>query len=137
VLRHARRTVAALLDLWRRLPFDRLVLAGHEEAPAQRAVNGVAGTLDALGSGQVHLLVVADRLTASAAECPTCGRLVADGNGGADRCPACGERLRPADDLRDLAVRRAAAQGARIEVVSGEAAALLPERGGIGAWVRS
>jgi hypothetical protein len=194
VLRHARRTIAALLDVWRRSPFDRLVLAGHEEAlsllrrhlplrlqtriaatlhlpvsapedevvgavlrvaaeveqrdeqaavrelleaPAQRAVNGVAGTLDALGSGQVHLLVVADRLTANAAECPTCGRLVADGNGGADRCPACGERLRPADDLRDLAVRRAAAQGASVEVVSGEAADLLLERGGIGAWVRS
>jgi hypothetical protein len=39
-------------------------------------------------------------------------------------------------DLRERVVDLAASQGARIELVAGEAAALLTSYGGIGAWTR-
>ena len=39
-------------------------------------------------------------------------------------------------ELQERMVDRAVAQGARIEIVSGDAAALLSEHGGIGTYTR-
>jgi hypothetical protein len=39
-------------------------------------------------------------------------------------------------DLRERIAERALDQGARVEVVSGEASARLLEHGGVGAWTR-
>jgi peptide subunit release factor 1 (eRF1) len=39
-------------------------------------------------------------------------------------------------DLGERAVERALDQGAKVEVVSGEAAETLNARGGLGAWTR-
>jgi peptide subunit release factor 1 (eRF1) len=102
------------------------------DASPAAAVVGVDATLAALGSRQVHLLVVADTLPGTGGECPACARLFASGA----RCPACGGPLTEVGDLRDLAIRQAAEQGAKVEIVSGEATARLLEQGGLGAWTR-
>jgi peptide subunit release factor 1 (eRF1) len=190
LLRHVKRTTAALLELLRARPFDRLFLAGPPEAlsalrhhlprplrarlvgtlslerfaseteirkaglaAAERAERraeialvaelidaatsvhvalGADDALEALNEGRVHALVIADSFADAGWKCPTCGRL----RTAAVRCPECGIEMTPARDLRREALARALGQGARLELVSGEAAAMLAERGGIGAWTR-
>lgn len=97
-----------------------------------RVALGVTATLDALNHSRVHLLVVASDLTARVAECPDCRFLAREGR----LCPICGGPVARAGDLRELAVEIALAQGARIEEVREEAAAVLTEHGGIGALTR-
>lgn len=102
------------------------------DAGGAPAVVGVDATLAALSNGQVHLLVVANTLSGTGGECPACARLFAS----AARCPSCGGPLTAVGDLRDLAIRRAAEHGARVEIVSGEPAVRLLAQGGLGAWTR-
>jgi peptide subunit release factor 1 (eRF1) len=97
-----------------------------------RAVLGLRPTLDALSDQRVHHLFLASAFAATGGECPTCGRLVA----GADRCPVCGAQPEPLPDLRERLVERALEQAARVELVSGEADALLMTHDGLGAWTR-
>ena len=188
--RHAERTVRALMVLLRKHSFDRLLLAGPDEALAvlkrelprplrarlagtlalplfasdadvleatvdaaesierrteehlvdelleaaatPHVVLGLAGTLNALADGRVHLLLVTDHFDAPGSTCPSCGRLVTDEH----LCPACGGVTQPLASLHEAVVERALAQGAKIETVSGTAAARLEEHGGIGAWTR-
>ena len=92
----------------------------------------VSGTLDALADGRVYLLVLADDFDEAGAYCPSCGHLVRDHS----RCPACGSSIVAVAHLREPLVQQALAQGARIEMVSGAAAARLDQHGGIGAWTR-
>jgi peptide subunit release factor 1 (eRF1) len=190
LLRHVKRTTAALLELLRARPFDRLFLAGPDEAlaalrhhlprplrvrlvgtlslelfageagirdavlaAAERVERraevalvaelidaatsihvalGADNTLEALNEGRVHELVIADSFAERGWQCQTCGRL----RTAAVRCPECGVEMAPARDLRRGALARALGQGARLELVTGEAAAMLAERGGIGAWTR-
>lgn len=190
VLRHARRTIRALMELLRRRPFDRLLLAGPDEAlsvlrqhlprPLQARVAGtfdlelfaseaevlevarqeaeaaerraereavrrlleaatsanvalgVDDTLAALSERRVHVLLVADGLTAAGAECRTCERVWSGGT----ECPICAAPLAPVPDLAERAIQLALEQGARVELVRGEASGLLLERGGLGAWTR-
>jgi hypothetical protein len=56
---------------------------------------------------------------------------------GVGPCPTCGAATRPLADLAGAALARARAQGARVELVSGEAAARLMRYNGLGAWTRS
>jgi hypothetical protein len=190
IRRHAKRAVALLTEALRSHPFDRLFLAGPEEAlvllrrhlprplrsrlagtlhlelfasdadvlrtalgAAERverqeelaqvnelldaatiphAALGLAATLAALSEGRVHALFIADTFSGLGGACPACRRLVA----GLDRCPSCGTDTTPIADLRESVLEHAVAQGARVEIVSGEAAALLSVHGGIGAWTR-
>jgi peptide subunit release factor 1 (eRF1) len=97
-----------------------------------RAVLGLRPTLDAVSDLRVHHLFLASEFAAAGGECPNCGRLVA----GPDRCPACGAQPEPLPDLRERLVERALEQAARIELVSGEAEALLMAHDGLGAWTR-
>lgn len=96
------------------------------------AALGLSATLAAVGDGRVHVLFVADSFAATGGECPSCGRLVA----GPGPCPVCGQPIEPVADLGDRAIRRALNLGARVEVVSGEAATRLLTRDGVGAWTR-
>jgi peptide chain release factor subunit 1 len=190
LLRHVRRAAAALLALHRDQPFDRLLLAGPDEAvtllrhhlpgslrqrlagtlrlelfagqeeilaaarskvgelerqgdaalvdeligsaTTAHVVLGASPTLAALAEGRVHHLVVADTFHPQGSECPACGHL--DRLAGA--CAACGGPTQPVADLGERAVELALDQGAKVEIVSGDAASLLAVHGGIGAWVR-
>jgi hypothetical protein len=190
VLRHAKRTVASLMAELRRRPFDRLFLAGPDEArslllhhlprplgdrfagalrlevfatdaevlAAARSAAadierreelasvralldaatrpsvaiGAEPVLAALAAGRVHRLLVAGDRGAPGRACPTCARLWTEG----ETCPVCGGRTEPVGDLRERALQTALALGAKIEHVSGEAANLLEQHGGLGAWTR-
>jgi peptide subunit release factor 1 (eRF1) len=188
--RHAERTVRTLMVLLRRHSFDRLLLAGPDEALAvlkrelprplrarlagtlalslfasdddvleatveaaesierrteehlidelleaaatSHVVIGLAGTLNALADGRVHMLLVTDHFDAPGSICLSCNRLVLDEH----LCSACGGVTRPLPSLHEAVVERALAQGAKIETVSGTAAARLAEHEGVGAWTR-
>ncbi|MGH2599556.1 MAG: hypothetical protein ACRDJ9_09230, partial [Dehalococcoidia bacterium] len=99
---------------------------------APRAVLGLRRTLDAVSDQRVHHLFLAGEFAGTGGECPTCGRLVA----GTDRCPVCGTQTELLPDLRERLVERALEQAARVELVSGEAEALLMAHNGLGAWTR-
>jgi peptide subunit release factor 1 (eRF1) len=93
---------------------------------------GLADTAAALSEGRVRHLFIADSFAIVGGECTTCGRLVA----GFRDCPVCNAPTRQLGDLREYVVQRAVEQGARIETVSGDAAALLLAHDGVGAWTR-
>jgi peptide subunit release factor 1 (eRF1) len=95
-------------------------------------VLGLAGTLNALADGRVHLLLVTDSFDASASMCLSCGRLIP----GEHLCPACGGMTAPVASAHEAVVEHALAQGAKVETVSGPAAVRLEDFGGVGAWTR-
>ena len=64
--------------------------------------------------------------------CTGCGRLTPGG----PYCPACGAPMTSISNLQEAIVRQALAQGARVEIVDGPAAAQLRECGSIGGWTR-
>jgi peptide subunit release factor 1 (eRF1) len=104
-----------------------------DEVGAESVALGIAETLAALNDGRVHVLFVAAGSRLVGGLCPSCGSLVA----GAGPCPTCGSAVvPPLIDLDERAAERALAQGARVEVVSGEAADRLRGVGGLGAWLR-
>jgi peptide subunit release factor 1 (eRF1) len=129
VLRAAREAGATLERRAERAMVAELL----EAAGSPNVALGVDATLAALAERRVHVLFVAQGAAGEGSECAACGRLVA---GAAGRCPVCGGPTAPVPNLGSRAILRAAAQGARVETVAGEAAALLQERGGLGAWTR-
>ncbi|HET7080799.1 MAG TPA: hypothetical protein VFM49_25475 [Chloroflexia bacterium] len=99
---------------------------------APRAALGLEPTLEAVSDQRVqHLFIVSDFAEAGG-ECPNCGRLVV----GQDRCPVCGAEPVQLPDLSERLVDRALEQAAQVEVISGEAAEMLMDTGGLGAWTR-
>jgi peptide subunit release factor 1 (eRF1) len=126
-----RATRAAAEEVERR---DEVTLIRHllEAAATPRAVLGPEATLAALSDQRVHQLVIADTFAESGRECPNCGRLAA----GQGPCPTCGAKMSPLADVRERAIEHALAQGATLELVSGDAAAQLLAHGGLGAWTR-
>lgn len=103
-----------------------------EAASTRRVVLGLADTLRALHDGRVHRLFLVSRFAAVAGTCPADGHL----EPGLDRCSLCGTATEPLGDVTERVVDRAHEQGARLEIVSGDAASLLVHYGGIGAWTR-
>jgi peptide subunit release factor 1 (eRF1) len=190
VMRHAKRTIRALSDQLRKRPFDRLFIAGPDEAIAtlthllpvplqirlagtlsvelfasdaevlaaalaaaesvERAeeVEEVKGlidsqadrhvalgadrTLEALSQGRAHVLYIASGIHGSGSWCDACNRLSTP----VATCPTCGGATEPVSDVEEMAISMAVDQGARLEIVSGEAADLLLAIGGFGARTR-
>jgi peptide chain release factor subunit 1 len=97
-----------------------------------RAALGLGPTLEAVSNQRVHHLFIVSDFAEAGAECPNCGQLVA----AQDRCPVCGTELVQLPDLRERLVDRALEQAAKVEIISGEAARMLMDRGGLGAWLR-
>jgi peptide subunit release factor 1 (eRF1) len=160
--RHAQRTVRALMDLLRTRSFDRLLIGGPDEAIAvlQRELSRplrarFAGKLDLeLFAGDHDVLLAAVqaietverqeevRMVDELLESASTPRVIL-GFAGVRAALARGRvhLLLLANDfadasLREAIVRQALEQDAKLEVVSGAAAARLQEHGGIGAWTR-
>ncbi|HSE36367.1 MAG TPA: hypothetical protein VLG74_03635 [Blastocatellia bacterium] len=97
-----------------------------------RAVVGVSDTLSAIQQGRVYRLVVARDFRVEGKECRACRVLVADGD---EKCLFCGGQFEAAPDLINRASHRVLDMGGKVQLVSGDAAALLSQRG-IGAVLR-
>jgi len=110
----------------------RLVDELVDAAGTERVAIGIAETLAAVNEGRVQVLFVSEGPGLVGGVCRACGNLAA----GLGPCLACGSAVDPLADLDERATDRALAQGARVEVVSGDAADRLRAAGGLGAWVR-
>jgi peptide subunit release factor 1 (eRF1) len=107
-----------------------LIAAAHKNA---QAVLGLEPTLRALQEGRILRLVYSNALRVDGARCEKCGALFASLREG---CDYCGAKLRAVDDLIEEMVARVSDQGARVELVNGEASDRLQAEGGIGAFLR-
>lgn len=101
-------------------------------AKGAQAVTGVDRTLLALRHGDVFEVVVAGNHGQPGCNCPVCGYAAATI---VNKCPLCGARTERTDDVIESAIRKAALQGIRIEVVSGEARRELLGAGGLGGFL--
>lgn len=99
---------------------------------SSHAVFGADATIEAIEDGRADTVFVAASLEGDVQVCDTCHRLVPHGNA----CSRCGGSTRRAPDLRQQVVDRALRIDAVVEIVSGEAATKLFERGGLGARLR-
>jgi hypothetical protein len=93
---------------------------------------GLEPVLAAVSENRVYRLLLADPLEIMASVCPACGRLTTE----KQHCPVCESDLPAATDVREIVLDRAWRQGARISIVSGDAALALEPYGRWGAWVR-
>jgi peptide chain release factor subunit 1 len=98
----------------------------------ERAVLGVAGTLNAIEEGRVYKMVIATDFRIAGKECSSCHVLVSDG---VENCTFCGAKLEAAPDLINRASRRVLDKGGKVQLVSGDAAAKLGAAG-VGAVLR-
>ncbi len=94
-----------------------------------RAALGLTQTLNALATHRVHHLFLASGFTVSGDD-PRFQQAVAASE------PRETTATEPVSDTREWLMDRALEQAARVEIVSGEAATLLDEYDGIGAWNR-
>ncbi len=95
--------------------------------------HGLEPTLRALAQKRVWCLVYADGVRASGGRCSNCGTLVSRFEGA---CDYCGGAIKPVDDLLERMSERVLESDGKIEEVEGDAAALLEQKGGIGAFLR-
>jgi len=99
---------------------------------SRNVVLGVDEALVQLQQGKIRRVVVKKGLNGSLQQCLKCSWV--------DRtsdpvCPACGDRRKEVA-LRDVLPELARRYNASLEIVSGESARKLQERGGMGAWLR-
>jgi peptide chain release factor subunit 1 len=97
-----------------------------------RAVLGLDATLTALNDRRARRVLLSEPFEHAGGSCPTCDALVID----TERCPICHATVHGLANLREPILRAALAQGAGVEVISGEAAERLAEYGGVGAWTQ-
>lgn len=98
-------------------------------AAADRGVVGLEATVAALAEERVGTLLVSEGFSAPGARCPACGWTGV----GVRQCPACRATTAEIDDVVELAITRAVAQGATIEFCRGTE---LERFGRIGALTR-
>ena len=113
----------------RRLVSDILDAAGS----GALATVGWDDTLQALGEGRVHKLVVATERPVRGSACPA-GDFASIEK--LSQCPVCGQLLQHVPDLAEWAVERALETDAMIETVHQDAEAALAEEAGIAAVLR-
>jgi peptide subunit release factor 1 (eRF1) len=102
-------------------------------AKGSKAMINLSHTLDALNKKRVRELIYSQGFAAAGGVCEACG-IIFSGDGVI--CELCNSPLRLADDLVEVAVGTALAEGATVEQLKGEAAAMLRSVGGIGAFLR-
>ena len=79
------------------------------------AVTGLDASLDALAGRKVATLLVSQGFAARGGRCPACGHIGVD----VRRCPACGATNTEIDDVVEVAIEEAIAQGAEVEFCRG------------------
>jgi len=100
---------------------------------ADRAVVGLADTLDAVNQGRVYRLVVDRGFRTEGKQCTACKVLLL---GTEQTCAFCGDGLEPAPDLINRTSHKVLESSGKVLVVSGTAAQQLKEAGSIGAMLR-
>ncbi|RME41991.1 MAG: peptide chain release factor 1 [Chloroflexi bacterium] len=106
----------------------------RELAPAGRGVWGPEPTLQMLTEQRVMTLIVHQSYQIAGGECTNCGLLTTHTE---EPCPACNSHIQAMDDIVELALERAVAQDATLEIVCSEpATALLENSAPIGALLR-
>lgn len=109
---------AALVDVrrcWRRAAQEQALQSLLSKLSGRPgAAIGLAATLAALDQRQVATLVLAPRIDAPGATCPTCDQLYAHSE---DFCPADGAKLTPLPSLRSAMIRAAVSQDAQVLVI--------------------
>jgi peptide subunit release factor 1 (eRF1) len=100
----------------------------------ERAVAGLGHTLKAVNSDRVWDLVYCQDFRAPGFECERCSGLFSIEK---TSCQYCGGKLQAVDDVVERAVEQALRNGAKVDVVAGEAAASLATSGGIAAFLRA
>jgi peptide subunit release factor 1 (eRF1) len=100
----------------------------------EKTVAGLGRTLKAVNSDRVWELVYSEGLSSPGFECSKCAALFSVKR---KSCAYCGGSVHPVADIVERAVDHAVRKGARIEVVTGEAAASLNNVGGIGAFLKA
>lgn len=131
----ARVLEASLEAIWRaqRQRDGRLVDELLSAASAGRAAVGPGAVVEALASGDVRRLVVPEGLHLRGGECSGCGLLAPALT---PVCAACGAPLRPVPDLVQRMEERVTGAGGEVDEVGGQAAAVLAEHDGLGAFLR-
>jgi len=132
----AERVLQCALELlWRthRERDDRLVEELLQAAARGQAAVGPGAVAEALASGDVGRLVVPEGLHLLGGECSACGLLAPVLT---PVCLACGAPLRLVGDLVERMEERVAGAGGEVEEVGGQAAAVLAEHQGMGAFLR-
>jgi peptide subunit release factor 1 (eRF1) len=105
-----------------------------DAAKGQQAVIGLSPTLEALNEGRIRQLIYTSQFQASGHECLECGYLI---NHGQDRCPGCGSRCQPVDDLLEAVAVKVFKEGGEVEHLKQHAADRLKKKGeGVGAYLR-
>jgi peptide subunit release factor 1 (eRF1) len=99
-----------------------------------KAVVGLGHTLKAMNSARVWELVYSEDFHAPGFECSKCSALFSVGN---EACQYCGGALQPVDDVVERASEHALRNGAKVDVVTGEASASLDTSGGIAAFLKT
>jgi peptide subunit release factor 1 (eRF1) len=103
-------------------------------AKKQRAVMGLSHTLTAVNSDRIWQLIYSEGFASPGFECRKCTALFSVEK---STCPNCGADVQHVRNVVERAVDHAFRNGARIEVVTGEAAATLESSGGIGGYLKA
>ena len=102
-------------------------------AKETNAVTSLPKTLAALNEKRVRELIYAEGFAAPGGVCRECKAVFPSA---AMNCEFCGLPVKAADDLIEVAISMALAEGSSIEQLRGEAAKTLRAAGGIGAFLR-
>jgi len=107
---------------------DRLIVEEliTETEKGGRSALGWDETLQVLGEGRVHRLILPTGVTCPGVQCPE-GHYLA--TGASKFCPLCGEQLWRTDDIAEAAVRRAMLTDAEVHFLGPQASGMLAGRG--------
>jgi peptide subunit release factor 1 (eRF1) len=105
-----------------------------EAAKKQKAVVGLRDTLHAINSGRVWELIYSAASEAPGFECRECSALFLLETA---PCTFCSASVQPVSNIIERAVERALRHKAKVEMVTGKAAAALDTAGGIGAFLKT
>ncbi|RMG54875.1 MAG: hypothetical protein D6723_03970 [Acidobacteria bacterium] len=110
---------------------ESLVTAAYK---GDRAVTGLADTIQAINEGRVWKLLYGKDFSANGYVCSQCSMLYVENR--PERCLYCGGSLSPAPNLINRAIERVISAGGQVEEVNDRAAAQLARAGYIGAFLR-
>jgi peptide chain release factor subunit 1 len=131
-VRSATEKIAAEYE--RQTEMEKVQVVMTTSAKGGNAALGLKEGLRAVNTGSVFELIYAEGFRKPGHECMKCSALFL---ARPTRCPFCAARIHAVSDVVGRAVERAAQAQARIEVVGGDAAAMLETIGGIGALLRA